>query len=271
MIYLICTPIGNLNDISFRSIEILNNSDLIFAEDTRKAKKLFEKYKIDKKSFSYNDHNERSKTKNIIENAKAGKTISIISDAGAPLISDPGYNLVTECIKENIKYSVIPGPSSVINSLLLSGLKINKFMFLGFVPRKDSEKIKLFENNKKNEATLVFFESPKRIFKTLAVMKKIYPSSKKVVICREMTKKHEEVLRGTISSILDKVLSRNIKGEICLLVEGNQNSKHTMLDLSYEIKNLALKNMAPNEAAKLLSLITKRNKRDLYNWLTKKS
>ncbi len=271
MIYLICTPIGNLNDISFRSIEILNNSDLIFAEDTRKAKKLFEKYKIDKKSFSYNDHNERSKTKNIIENAKAGKTISIISDAGAPLISDPGYNLVTECIKENIKYSVIPGPSSVINSLLLSGLKINKFMFLGFVPRKDSEKIKLFENNKNNEATLVFFESPKRIFKTLILMKKIYPSSKKVVICREMTKKHEEVLRGTISSILDEVFSRNIKGEICLLVEGNQNSKHTTLDLSYEIKNLALKNMAPNEAAKLLSLITKRNKRDLYNWLTKKS
>ena len=144
-------------------------------------------------------------------------------------------------------------------------------MFLGFVPRKDSEKIKLFENNKKNEATLVFFESPKRISKTLTVMKKIYPSSKKVVICREMTKKHEEVLRGTISSILDKVLSRNIKGEICLLIEGNQNSKHTTLDLSYEIKNLALKNMAPNEAAKLLSLITKRNKRDLYNWLTKKS
>ena len=177
MIYLICTPIGNLNDISFRSIEILNNSDLIFAEDTRKAKKLFEKYKIDKKSFSYNDHNERSKTKNIIENAKAGKTISIISDAGAPLISDPGYKLVTECIKENVKYSVIPGPSSVINSLLLSGLKINKFMFLGFVPRKDSEKIKLFENNKKNEATLVFFESPKRISKTLIVMKKIYPPS----------------------------------------------------------------------------------------------
>ena len=271
MIYLICTPIGNLNDISFRSIEILNNSDLIFAEDTRKAKKLFEKYKIDKKSFSYNDHNERNKTQNIIENAKAGKTISIISDAGAPLISDPGYKLVTECIKENVKYSVIPGPSSVINSLLLSGLKINKFMFLGFVPRKDSEKIKLFENNKNNEATLVFFESPKRIFKTLILMKKIYPSSKKVVICREMTKKHEEVLRGTISSILDEVFSRNIKGEICLLVEGNQNSKHTTLDLSYEIKNLALKNMAPNEAAKLLSLITKQNKRDLYNWLTKKS
>ena len=98
------------------------------SEKELKAKKLFEKYKIDKKSFSYNDHNERSKTKNIIENAKAGKTISIISDAGAPLISDPGYNLVTECIKENIKYSVIPGPSSVINSLLLSGLKINKFI-----------------------------------------------------------------------------------------------------------------------------------------------
>ena len=155
---------------------------------------------------------------------------------------------MTECIKENKVLS--NSTTSVINSLLLSGLKINKFMFLGFVPRKDSEKIKLFENNKKNEATLVFFESPKRISKTLTVMKKIYPSSKKVVICREMTKKHEEVLRGTISSILDKVLSRNVKGEICLLIEGNQNSKHTTLDLSYEIKNLVLKEYGSKRSRK---------------------
>ena len=142
MIYLICTPIGNLNDISLRSIEILNSSDLIYAEDTRKAQKIFDKYKIDKKSFSFNDHNERSKTKNIIQEAKAGKIISLISDAGAPLISDPGYILVNECIRENVQYSVIPGPSSVINSLLLSGFAINKFMFLGFLPRKDSERKK---------------------------------------------------------------------------------------------------------------------------------
>ncbi len=136
MIYLICTPIGNLNDISLRSIEILNSSDLIYAEDTRKAQKIFNKYQINKKSFSYNDHNERSKTKKIIEEAKAGKQISLISDAGAPLISDPGYILVNECIRENIEYSVIPGPSAVINSMLLSGLPTNKFMFLGFLPKK---------------------------------------------------------------------------------------------------------------------------------------
>ena len=147
MIYLICTPIGNLNDISLRSIEILNSSDIIYAEDTRKAQKIFDRYKIDKKSFSFNDHNERGKTKSIIKEARAGKTISLISDAGAPLISDPGYILVNECIRENIEYSVIPGPSSVINSLLLSVFPTNKFRFLGFLPRKDSERKKVFENN----------------------------------------------------------------------------------------------------------------------------
>ena len=271
MIYLICTPIGNLNDISLRSIEILNSSDLIYAEDTRKAKKIFDKYKIDKKSFSFNDHNERSKTKNIIQEAKAGKTISLISDAGAPLVSDPGYILVNECIKENIEYSVIPGPSSVINSLLLSGFAINKFMFLGFLPRKDSERKKVFKNNIKNDATLVFFESPKRLIKSLLVMKKIYPPTKRVVICREMTKKHEEVIRGSISEVVKEISKRDIKGEICILIEGDKNLIESSIDFDNEIKDLVLKRMSPSEAAKLLSFITKQNKRDLYKWLTKKS
>ena len=271
MIYLICTPIGNLNDISLRSIEILKSSDLIYAEDTRKANKIFEWHKIHKKSFSFNDHNERSKTKSIIKEARAGKTISIISDAGAPLISDPGYILVNECIRENIEYSVIPGPSSVINSLLLSGLPINKFMFLGFLPRKDPERKKVFENNLKNDATLVFFESPKRLIKTLSVMKKIYPSTRQIVICREMTKKHEEVIRGSISEIHKQVSSRDLKGEICLLIEGDKDLIDPSMDLNNEIKDLVLKKMSPNDAAKLLSFITKQNKRDLYKWLTDKS
>ena len=270
MIYLICTPIGNLNDISLRSIEILKSSDLIYAEDTRKAQKIFERHKIHKKSFSFNDHNERSKTKSIIKEARAGKTISLISDAGAPLISDPGYILVNECIRENIEYSVIPGPSSVINSLLLSGLSINKFMFLGFLPRKDSERKKVLENNLKNDATLVFFESPKRLIKTLSVMKKIYPSTRQIVICREMTKKHEEVIRGSISEIHKQVSSIDLKGEICLLIEGYKDLEPSM-DLNNEIKDLVLKKMSPSEAAKLLSFITKQNKRDLYKWLTDKS
>ena len=271
MIYLICTPIGNLNDISLRSIEILNSSDLIYAEDTRKAQKIFDRYKIDKKSFSFNDHNERSKTKSIIKEARAGKTISLISDAGAPLISDPGYILVNECIRENIEYSVIPGPSSVINSLLLSGFPINKFMFLGFLPRKDSERKKIFENNIKNDATLVFFESPKRLVKTLSVMEKIYPPHRRTVICREMTKKHEEVIRGSISEILSKVSSRDLKGEICLVIEGDKDLTEPSIDLDNEIKDLILSKMSPSEAAKLLSSITQQNKRDLYKWLTKKS
>ena len=187
------------------------------------------------------------------------------------MISDPGYILVKECIRENIEYSVIPGPSSVINSLLLSGFPINKFMFLGFLPRKDSERKKVFENNIKNDATIVFFESPKRLVKTLSVMKKIYPSNRRAAICREMTKKHEEVIRGSISKILKRLSSRNLKGEICLLIEGDKDLKEPSVELNNEIKDLVLRKMSPSEAAKLLSFITKQNKRDLYKWLTKKS
>ena len=136
------------------------------------------------------------------------------------------------------------------------------------MPRKDSERKRVFENNIKNDATLVAFESPKRLVKTLAVMKKIYPSNRRAVICREMTKKHEEVLRGSISDIHEKVLSRDLKGEICLLIEGYKNYKESSIDLDNEIKDLLLKKMSPSEAAKLLSFITKQNKRDLYKWLT---
>ena len=144
-------------------------------------------------------------------------------------------------------------------------------MFLGFLPRKDSERRKLFENNLKNDATLVFFESPKRLIKTLLVMRDVYPQNKQIVICREMTKIYEEVIRGTISNTLQKVSSRVIKGEICLLIEGYKSSLGTKLSLNREIKDLVLKNMSPNDAAKLLSLITKHNKRELYNLLIKKS
>ena len=271
MIYLICTPIGNLNDISLRSIEILKSSDLIYAEDTRKAKKIFDKFGIDKTSFSFNDHSERNKTKNIINEAKEGKLISILSDAGAPLISDPGYYLVSKCIQEDIEYSVIPGPSSVINSLLLSGLKTNQFLFLGFPPRKDSERKKLLKKLLNNDSTLVFFESPKRLKKTLSTMYEVYPPTKQVAICREMTKRHEEVVRGSIKEVFKKVSLKDIKGEVCLLVEGQQNEVSKEVNLSDEIRDLILKNMSPSEAAKLLSLITKQNKKHFYNWLIKKS
>ena len=144
-------------------------------------------------------------------------------------------------------------------------------MFLGFLPRKDSERKKVFENNIKNDATLVFFESPKRLIKSLLVMRKIYPSTKRVVICREMTKKHEEVIRGSISEVLKEISKRDIKGEICILIEGDKNLIESSIDFDNEIKDLVLKRMSPSEAAKLLSFITKQNKRDLYKWLTKKS
>ena len=153
--------------------------------------------------------------------------------------------------------------------MLLSGLPTNKFMFFGFLPRKNTERKKVFENNLNNDATLVFFESPKRLVKTLSMMNEIFPSTRRAVVCREMTKKYEEVIRGTISEIHMHISARDIKGEICLLIEGNQDLLESSINFNNEIKDVALKNMSPSEAAKLLSLITKQNKRDIYKWLTK--
>ena len=201
MLNFISTPIGNLNDISLRAIDVIRNSDYLYSEDTRKVQKLLKFIKIKVRSQSFYEHNELKVNRKIIKRLKQNKTISIVSDAGTPVISDPGYKLIQECVKHNIKYTLIPGPSSVISALIMSGLPTDKFSFYGFVPRKKSEQENFFESVVNDEKTIVFFESSKRIEKTISNLIEFTGKNRLISICKEMTKIHEETFRGKISEI----------------------------------------------------------------------
>jgi 16S rRNA (cytidine1402-2'-O)-methyltransferase len=220
MLYIVSTPIGNLKDITYRAIETLRDVDLIAAEDTRRTKILLNHYEIlDKKMVSYNDHNKMRRIPHLIEILKSGKDIALVSDAGTPGISDPGYNLINEAINEEICVIPIPGPSASISALVASGLPTDSFSFKGFLSKKEKKKIDAFNSIK--DDTAIFYESPYRINKTLDVLNKTLPNAK-VCLAREITKKFEEFIRGTPSVIISKIGDRTLKGEIVLVINNKQ-------------------------------------------------
>ncbi|MDC1189258.1 16S rRNA (cytidine(1402)-2'-O)-methyltransferase [Gammaproteobacteria bacterium] len=269
MLNLISTPIGNLNDISLRAIDVLNKADYIYAEDTRNTNKLLKFIKVDKKCRMLHEHNESEATKQIVDLLINKEIqIAVVSDAGTPAISDPGYHLVQECILNNIKFTLIPGPSSVINALVLSGLPTSSFSFLGFIPRKSKQKTDFFHSLKHEKNTMIFFESAKRLENTLEHMGASFPSSAKISICRELTKIHEEVVRGDIALLLKMVKNNELtlKGEFVVVLEGRSTEKLSLV-MDKKIKEGFLNKLAAKDAAKLISLITKENKRDIYKQL----
>ncbi len=216
-LYLISTPIGNLKDITLRSIETLKNVDLIAVEDTRRSGKLLKEYDVDTKMISYFEHNEDVRIKEIIEKLKSGFDIALISDAGTPTISDPGYRLVNEVHKNNIKISSLPGPSSVINALAVSGLPTDHFYFEGFLPKKKG-RLTRFKFLSSLPATVILFESPFRLIKTLLDIEK-FMGQRIVSVCREMTKIHEEIFRGSLWKTINHFKNKkSIKGEIVILI-----------------------------------------------------
>ncbi len=268
MLYFISTPIGNLNDISLRAIDVIRSCDYLYAEDTRTTKKLLNFIKCDKRCLSFHEHNEDKTSLEIINKIKKNKTVSIISDAGTPVISDPGYKLIQECIKHSINYTLIPGPSSVISAVVMSGLPSNKFSFFGFMPRKKSEQEELLKNFKNDPNTAIFFESPKRIEKTISNLIEIMGADKKIAICREMTKIYEEIIRGSLKEVMDKIKTKNIllKGEMVLVIEGSKQNQ-TNYSLNSKVKYEFLKKLSASDSAKLISLLTGQNKRKVYKSL----
>lgn len=231
-LYVVATPIGNLEDITLRAVRILKEVDLIAAEDTRCTLKLLNHFEISKPLISYHRHNEEIQTEKLMERLLSGQDIALVSDAGTPGISDPGEVIIKKCVENEIKVIPIPGACAMVNALICSGISAKEFMFMGFLPlNKKSRREKLIEIEK-SEKTIILYEAPHKVLNTLNDLKNIL-EDRKVVLARELTKIHEEFIRGNISYILEK--ADGLKGEIVLIIEGkNENS----IDNSFE--NLSL-------------------------------
>lgn len=231
-LYIVATPIGNLEDITLRAINILKNVDIIAAEDTRHTLKLLNHFEISKPLISYHRHNEDTKTEILIKELITGKDIALVSDAGTPGICDPGEEIIKECIEQNIEVIPIPGACAMINALICSGISTKEFIFIGFLPlNKKLRKEKLEEIQKANK-TLILYEAPHKLESTLKDLKPIL-EDRKIVLAREITKIHEEFIRGDIEFLIEK--SKEIKGEIVLIIEANNKKEaNKLLDLSLE-------------------------------------
>lgn len=222
-LYLVATPIGNLADFTYRATHILNSVDLIAAEDTRTSSILLRHYSIKTPLKSYHSHNILFETPRIVQQLKAGKSIALISDAGTPGISDPGYHLVGVCIENNIRVIPIPGASAFIAALISSGLPTNSFVFEGFLPHKKGRKTKI-EFLAKEERTIIFYESPHRIEKTVKQLLENW-GNRKCVLAREITKKFEEFISGTLHELQQRLENKKVKGELVLIIEGTGKQK----------------------------------------------
>ena len=242
----------------------------MYAEDTRNTKKLLKFINLKVNSKSFHEHNEHKASQEIIEKLKEGKIVSIVSDAGTPVVSDPGYKLIQICLEENIKYTLIPGPSSVLSSLVMSGLSPDRFSFYGFIPRKAGDQNRFFETLSNDLKTSIVFESPKRIKKTLINLQKYVGKNRKISLCKEMTKIHEDVFRGKISEIIKDIENDqiNLKGELVLVIEGANNKVD--LNINMQIKKEFLSKLSASDSAKLISMLTGKNKRDIYKKLIEK-
>ncbi len=226
-LYICGTPIGNLGDITIRALDILKTVDLIAAEDTRHSKKLLNHYHISTKLTSYHEHNEREKSGKLLEEIKRGKNVALISDAGMPCISDPGYRLINSLRKEGVKIVPVPGPTAMTSALVISGLPTDSFSFEGFLPRKNSERDKYLDSLKNHTNTMIFYESPHRLTKTLKNILDIF-GDRKLVACRELTKKFEETIGDKVSEVLDYFQKNSPRGEFVLVVDGsNQDTDET--------------------------------------------
>jgi len=219
MLHIVATPIGNLGDITFRAVETLQNVDLVAAENTNTAMKLFKKFDIHTPLISFHAHSNERKVEKLIQEMKAGKTVALISEAGTPGISDPGFTLVRRAVEEGIQVIPIPGCCAAISALSASGLPTDKFIYLGFLPLKKGRK-KILESFCQEKKTTVFYESPHRILKTISELAEILGDERRIVLAREITKMHEEFFRGSLVEAVEFLNSKKIRGEFTVLIEG---------------------------------------------------
>ena len=267
ILFIVATPIGNLDDITFRAVEVLKSVDTVLAEDTRHSKKLLLHLDISKPIRAFHEHNEREKTKAIIGELQSGKSIALISDAGTALISDPGYYLVAQTKKEGLKVVPIPGPSALIAALSASGLASDSFTFLGFLPSKQTARVKLLKNLVSRTETSIFYESPKRILATLTDMHRIFGDNREVCLAKELTKVFETIHTGSIPNLIKYLTAdqNHQKGEFVILISANDKIDITEAEIQLgSLLPILCAEMGVSKAAKIAAKITGIDKKQCY-------
>lgn len=271
ILYLVPTPIGNLEDMTFRAIRILKEVDLIAAEDTRNTKKLCHYYEISTGLVSYHEHNKEASGRELIKKLEAGHTLALVSDAGTPCISDPGYELVKQAIQAKIPVVPLPGANAAVTALIASGITPQPFYFYGFLPRGKKEKKAELEILGNQEAAVIFYEAPHRLKETLKQMKEVL-GTRHIVLCRELTKKFEEFLRGSIEEAIEWTEKQEVRGEFCLIIEPGEAKKQEIeerwwsaMDMQSHVQYyIDEKGLSSKEAIKLTAKDRQMPKREVY-------
>lgn len=264
-IYIVATPIGNLADITQRALDILNSVDIIAAEDTRHSGKLLSHYGIKAQLFALHDHNEKQKAQLLIDKVNQGQSIALISDAGTPLISDPGYNLVNLAREQGVDVTPIPGPSAVITALSAAGLPTDKFMFCGFLPVKQQARLAELEKYKDADFTAVFYESPRRIVDTLEYAEQTFGQGRLFVLAKELTKHFESFIKGTAQEIVSwlKEDKDRQQGEMVFIISPNKQDKTLSADAE-KLMRVLIEELPAKKAAAITAKIHDLKKNDLY-------
>jgi len=271
-LFLCPTPIGNLEDITLRVLKVLKEVDVIAAEDTRVTKKLLNHYGIKKPLISYHEHNKNSKGEEIIKRLISGEDVALVSDAGTPGISDPGEDLIRAAIRENIDIVPLPGPSAFILALIVSGFSTKRFVFEGFLPKKEKEREKILEELSREKRTIILYESPHRIVKTLREIKDKM-GNRNIVLARELTKFYEEIFRGSLEEALAKYQEEEPRGEFVVVIEGIKQEEELKGGAFFDIKKQALERveeyikngMAKSQAIRRVSKEFNISKNEIYN------
>ena len=264
ILYLVSTPIGNLEDITMRALRMLREADLIACEDTRQTRKLLDHFGVQKPTISYHQHNEAARAAELIEKLKTGAKIALVSDAGTPLVSDPGYRVVRDAIEADIPVIPIPGPSAALSALAASGLATDSFRFCGFLAPRSSQRRKLLEQFRSEACTLIFYEAPHRILDALTDIGQVF-GNRAVVVARELTKLHEEFLRGTAQAIRAQLAARpSVKGEITILIGKAEGPPESAQDPIEEVRILERQGLGRMDAVKQVAKARGIPKRELY-------
>jgi 16S rRNA (cytidine1402-2'-O)-methyltransferase len=264
ILYVVATPIGNLEDISLRALRILKDVDLIAAEDTRHTRILLDHYEIRTPLVSYHEHNERAQAPRLAERLVHGENIALVSDAGTPAISDPGYRLVVEALRTGIRVTPIPGASALASALSASGLPTDRFVFEGFLPSKKGEREGRLEALRGERRTVVFYEAPHRLKDALTAMQRIL-GDREIVVGRELSKVHEEFLRGTIDAVIARLAEREVKGEITIVVRGAPDAEQISQEaLAAEIRRLIAEGSGLKQISEQLGERYRMAKREVY-------